>query len=271
MGKILSVILGIIFIAAGAFLVYGNFEVDSTTDEVANQEEEQETEQIVVFDPPKTFSAQVEGEIETNSTTPGAAKTPDFLLQLYPNLTVRDFANVEADGGSYAVVDNEIVFIPSSKNNEKNPSARIISEEGMETLLINVISRTGMVVDSQKTLTELFVFLKDHYEFSLSTNVEVTSPSMNELVTSPLTITGKAKDFYLKDMFDAALFDDQNNLMATSTAKSTAKVQEGEFVPFTSTITFGPTNATSGKIVLSPRVSATSAPPPSFEMVVRFR
>jgi len=69
--------------------------------------------------------------------------------------------------------------------------------------------------------------------------IEVTSPLQNAQVTSPLSITGRARGgWYFEASFPIELRDANNVLIAKTVGQSQGDWMTENFVPFTATITF---------------------------------
>src|SRR3989339_34426 len=82
-------------------------------------------------------------------------------------------------------------------------------------------------------------------------DIVVDIPHTNQEISSPFTITGKARGtWYFEGSFPIQLFDNQGNKLADSYAMSQGEWMTTEFVPFTSTLTFDIGEATSGILVI---------------------
>ena len=69
--------------------------------------------------------------------------------------------------------------------------------------------------------------------------IEVSSPLQNAQVTSPLTITGRARGgWYFEASFPIELRDSNNVLIAKTVGQAQGDWMTENFVPFTATITF---------------------------------
>jgi hypothetical protein len=67
----------------------------------------------------------------------------------------------------------------------------------------------------------------------------ITDPVYGEVITSPLTITGKAKgSFYYNGTFPVKLVDGNGTMLGVTTAKAQGDWMTEEFVPFTATLLF---------------------------------
>src|SRR3989344_9677039 len=69
--------------------------------------------------------------------------------------------------------------------------------------------------------------------------IQVTAPSPNQQISSPLTITGQAVGgWYFEASFPVKLFDASNNLLAEGVAQAQSDWMTPSFVPFTVTLNF---------------------------------
>ena len=86
----------------------------------------------------------------------------------------------------------------------------------------------------------------------VSQMIEVASPAQNAVVTSPLTITGKARGaWYFEASFPIELQDNAGNILAQTTGKAQSDWMTDTFVPFTATLSFPVQPAgTLGKLIL---------------------
>lgn len=76
------------------------------------------------------------------------------------------------------------------------------------------------------------------------------SPAANAVVTSPLTVTGRARGtWYFEASFPVRLLDDQSNELAVTPAQAQGDWMTEDFVPFIAVLNFT-TTATTGTLVL---------------------
>ena len=69
--------------------------------------------------------------------------------------------------------------------------------------------------------------------------IEVTAPLPNMTITSPLTVTGRARGpWYFEASFPIELRDANNVLIAKTVAQAQGDWMTENFVPFTATLTF---------------------------------
>lgn len=81
-------------------------------------------------------------------------------------------------------------------------------------------------------------------------NIEVSQPMPNTVVTSPLTVTGRARGtWYFEASFPVRLLDHLGNEIAVTPAQAQGDWMTTDFVPFQATLTFM-TTSTTGTLVL---------------------
>lgn len=100
----------------------------------------------------------------------------------------------------------------------------------------------------------------------------VTSPIPDATATSPLALSGKARGmWFFEASFPVELRDNTGAILASGIATATGEWMTEEFVPFTSTLTWATTTATSGVLVLK-RDNPSGLPEhdKSLEVPVRF-
>ena len=82
-------------------------------------------------------------------------------------------------------------------------------------------------------------------------NITVTSPQTNDVVKSPLLVTGEAKGtWYFEASFPVKLYDANNNLLVAVPAKAKGDWMTTNFVPFEVTLNFATPSTATGKLVL---------------------
>lgn len=80
--------------------------------------------------------------------------------------------------------------------------------------------------------------------------IVVTSPTPLATATSPLLLSGKARGtWFFEASFPVELRDSAGTVLASGIATATGEWMTEEFVPFTSTLTWATTTATSGVLV----------------------
>lgn len=81
--------------------------------------------------------------------------------------------------------------------------------------------------------------------------IKAASPKANDIIASPLTVTGEARgNWYFEATFPARLEDGNGNLLGAVGAHANGEWMTADFVPFTATLSFtAPTSAT-GTLIL---------------------
>jgi hypothetical protein len=81
--------------------------------------------------------------------------------------------------------------------------------------------------------------------------INVTNPTFNQVVTSPLTVTGEARGpWYFEASFPVKLLDANGKVLVQTHAQAQGDWMTSEFVPFTSTLTFAKPTTATGTLVL---------------------
>lgn len=81
--------------------------------------------------------------------------------------------------------------------------------------------------------------------------INVSNPIVNQLVSSPLTISGEARGtWYFEATFPVQLFDATGKKIAEGSATAQDDWMTTEFVPFTVTLSFSKPSTPTGKLVL---------------------
>lgn len=78
-------------------------------------------------------------------------------------------------------------------------------------------------------------------------DIRVSSPHVNQTITSPLKIAGEAKGWYTDNTFQVLLIDEKGVVIATGTAKTDGAGED--YAPFTAEITFDAKDAKAGDLV----------------------
>ncbi len=103
--------------------------------------------------------------------------------------------------------------------------------------------------------------------------IRLTDPKANQIVSSPLTVTGTARGtWYFEASFPVKLLDANNQELAVKPAQAQGEWMTENFVPFSVTLAF-PTPATAtGKLVLQKdNPSGDPIRDEQIEIPVRFR
>lgn len=81
--------------------------------------------------------------------------------------------------------------------------------------------------------------------------ITIDAPRPQTTVTSPLTVTGRARGgWYFEGVFPVELIDTHGNLLGSGQAHAQSEWTTDEFVPFTATIDFYQPSDTAGELIL---------------------
>jgi len=81
--------------------------------------------------------------------------------------------------------------------------------------------------------------------------IRVTSPMQNEVIESPLTVTGEARGYwYFEASFPVELVDSNGTQLALKPAMAKGEWMTEEFVPFEVTLEFGKPTTNTGILIL---------------------
>ncbi len=81
--------------------------------------------------------------------------------------------------------------------------------------------------------------------------IRVASPSINGLVSSPLTIAGEARgNWYFEASFPVTLKDAYGNVLAQQPVQAQGEWMTENFVPFSTTLNFATPTETTGLLIL---------------------
>ena len=107
----------------------------------------------------------------------------------------------------------------------------------------------------------------------LSKEIKITSPKVDQLVTSPLVLTGEAiGQWYFEAVFGVSIVDQDNNELGRSFLEAQSDWMTPNFVPFKGEIKFTPGNAKSGKVIFAnDNPSGEPSLQKTFEVPVRFQ
>ncbi|MFZ6036091.1 MAG: Gmad2 immunoglobulin-like domain-containing protein [Patescibacteria group bacterium] len=82
--------------------------------------------------------------------------------------------------------------------------------------------------------------------------IVLDNPRPNVRVRSPLTITGRARgEWFFEAEFPITFMDMDGNVLGSATARAESDWMTTDFVPFTATLNFVSTDATSARLILS--------------------
>lgn len=104
-----------------------------------------------------------------------------------------------------------------------------------------------------------------------TTRFQVTNVFKDQIVSSPLTITGRARGVYFEGSFPIELVDGNGKTLVQGTAQAQGDWMTSEFVPFTATLTFAkPTTATGTLIFRNDNPSGLPENSIEYRIPVRF-
>ena len=116
--------------------------------------------------------------------------------------------------------------------------------------ILFVAAGTGFAIYSQ-TLDEAGAPQNQAGESEQNSNINVSSPQPNSVVSSPLTVTGEARGtWYFEASFPVKLYDANNNLLAQAPAQALSDWMTTDFVSFSVTLTFPTPSTQTGTLVL---------------------
>lgn len=106
-------------------------------------------------------------------------------------------------------------------------------------------------------------------------DLRVESPLMHDVISSPLSIKGEVRGYWMFEaIFDIRLEDMNGRELATAPGTATDSWMTEDFVPFEAEIEFSPGNATEGKIIFLEAFPAGglegNQERRTFEMPIRF-
>ena len=103
--------------------------------------------------------------------------------------------------------------------------------------------------------------------------ISVTYPRANQLVSSPLTVTGEARGiWYFEASFPVRLLDGNGQELVVAPAQAQGEWMTENFVPFAVTLNFPPPSTPTGKLILQKdNPSGDPARDEQIEIPVRFR
>lgn len=98
--------------------------------------------------------------------------------------------------------------------------------------------------------------------------IRIASPRPNQTVTSPLAITGEARNWYFEATFPIKILDSQGSVLAQWYAQADGEWMTENFVPFTGELNFiVPQGETHGTLVLA-KSNASGLPEHDDELIV---
>lgn len=102
--------------------------------------------------------------------------------------------------------------------------------------------------------------------------IQVLTPHPNDVISSPLTITGKTRgSWYFEASFPVTLKDSQGTILAQAPAQAQGEWMTNDFVPFSVTLTFPQPTTNSGTLILEKdNPSGLPEHSQSFEIPINF-
>ncbi len=83
-------------------------------------------------------------------------------------------------------------------------------------------------------------------------DIVVTSPTANQIISSPLEISGKAKGgWFFEATFPVKLLDENGNILASGTVRAQGDWQTADYVNFSGSLSFKTPTSTRGSLQLS--------------------
>ena len=81
--------------------------------------------------------------------------------------------------------------------------------------------------------------------------IRIDSPRPNQIITSPLTITGQARGYwFFEASFPVKLLDQEGNIIATAIASAQEEWMTEDFVPFSAELEFITPSSDRGDLIL---------------------
>ncbi len=92
------------------------------------------------------------------------------------------------------------------------------------------------------------VFVEEYNGVLLQNSIVITSPTANEVISTPLKVEGKAiGNWYLNNQLTARLQDDNGKVLVTKQLNALGDTQTDDFVPFVAAIGFNVAEAETPK------------------------
>lgn len=115
----------------------------------------------------------------------------------------------------------------------------------------------------------------ENKETETSTNektIKIDRPKKNDIVSSPLEISGEARGWYFEASFPVEMLDSQGKLIGSTKAQAQSDWMTDQSVPFKAKIKFNPGEAAEGKLVFKKdNPSGNPELDESYEIPVRFK
>jgi len=81
------------------------------------------------------------------------------------------------------------------------------------------------------------------------TNINIKNPQSNEIVKSPLVVTGEARGWYFEGVFPVRILDSNNKEIGRGQVRAKGDWMKDAFVPFEGKIEFSQPTTKTGKLV----------------------
>lgn len=122
------------------------------------------------------------------------------------------------------------------------------------------------------TLSVVFVLITFYFCHKENNGILITEPQPQQIITSPLIITGKARGFwYFEAQFSVELYDSQGNFLGKTILQAQDDWMTEDFVPFQGELTFIQPQTSSGILkFLSDNPSGLPQNQKIFELPVKF-
>lgn len=106
------------------------------------------------------FNERLRARVVETMGQPIEGFEPFMFLKAWNGLTEEDFENADALLGKYMMISGGLVFV-EDKTNPVHSAAAAISDEGMQTLLANIIRRTGATITTVADIEALILSLDE--------------------------------------------------------------------------------------------------------------
>lgn len=265
MGKFFALIFGLVLVLFGYYTGFISTAVNATqevNDPVSNLEDDMDLGTVGdIFDPVEYFGVALRDKaIEMTNAIPIEGYTADMYLGLFPNMSANDFIGVEAIGGRYEINDGLLEYVKEDSDVATSADGTV-SVKGLETLLVNISSRTGRVANTAESIDSLIDFLTDN-NFSNTEPIVLDNLKEGDQISSPLVITGEAPFlWFFEGDFPVIVYDyDENKVYSTSALIQISNeeysriIESGDTdisVPFKTELDFIPPLTSQGYIVFS--------------------
>lgn len=143
----LLVILGVLGYLWWSGQLQVRLQSEPETGEVANTEVEA-----------AVFAQTLRDEVDRELGQPVNGYEPQMFLRVFPGIAATDFEDVEASIGKYVVVEGQLVHV-TPPNRAVHSAAGAVTNRGLQTLLSNIQSRTGIDLAAVGTVTDIMTVI----------------------------------------------------------------------------------------------------------------